>query len=98
MRSIDGAQAPAIPEEFIKKAQSAINMVGGVPQINPDICIVNFYNDTGRLGLHQDKDESRSSIEKGLPVISISIGDTDALHQQTPLQNHVRTLRVSDTG
>ena len=76
MRSLDGAQAPAIPEGFIKKAQSAINMVGGVPQINPDICIVNFYNDTGRLGLHQDKDESRSSIEKGLPVISISIGDT----------------------
>ena len=76
MHSLDGAQAPAMPEEFIKKAQSAINMVGGVPPINLDICIVNFYNDTGRLGLHQDKDESRSSIEKGLPVISISIGDT----------------------
>jgi len=76
IRSFDGAQAPAIPEEFKKNAQSAINAVGGVPLINPDICIVNFYNDTGRLVLHQDKDESRSSIEQGLPVVSMSIGDT----------------------
>ena len=75
-RLFDGAPAPAIPEKFIKTAQSAITMVGGVPLINPDICIVNFYNDTGRLGLHQDKDESRSSIEQGLPVDSMSIGDT----------------------
>ena len=75
-RSIDGALAPAIPEEFKRSAQSAVNAVDGVPLINPDICIVNFYTDTGRLGLHQDKDESKNSIEQGTPVISISIGDT----------------------
>ena len=74
--SFDGAQVPAILEEFKKNAQSTINAMGQVPLINLDICIVNFYNDTGRLGLHQDKDESRSSIELGLPVISMSIGDT----------------------
>jgi len=28
------------------------------------------------MGLHQDKDESPSSIERGQPVVSISIGDT----------------------
>src|SRR5258705_5841216 len=28
------------------------------------------------MGLHQDKDERRESIEAGLPVVSISIGDT----------------------
>jgi alkylated DNA repair dioxygenase AlkB len=28
------------------------------------------------MGLHQDKDESRASIEAGLPVVSVSIGDT----------------------
>ena len=75
-RSFDGAQAPAIPEEFRRSAQSALNTVNGVPLMSPDICIVNFYNNTGRLGLHQDKDESRSSIERGLPVVSISLGDT----------------------
>ena len=47
-----------------------------MPLINLDICIVNFYTDMGRLGLHQDKDESRRSIEQGLPVVSMSIGDT----------------------
>ena len=75
-RSFDGAQAPAIPGKFINNAQSSITMVGKVPLINPDICIVNFYNDIDRVGIHQDKDESRSNIEQGLPVVSMSIGDT----------------------
>ncbi|WVZ97283.1 hypothetical protein U9M48_042832 [Paspalum notatum var. saurae] len=47
-----------------------------VPQIDPDICIVNYYTNSGKLGLHQDKDESKSSINQGLAFISISIGDT----------------------
>jgi alkylated DNA repair protein (DNA oxidative demethylase) len=28
------------------------------------------------MGLHQDKDESPASIAAGLPVVSISLGDT----------------------
>jgi alkylated DNA repair dioxygenase AlkB len=28
------------------------------------------------MGLHQDKDESAASIAAGLPVVSISLGDT----------------------
>ena len=28
------------------------------------------------MGLHQDKDESAASLAAGLPVVSISIGDT----------------------
>jgi alkylated DNA repair dioxygenase AlkB len=28
------------------------------------------------MGLHQDKDESAESIAAGLPVVSLSIGDT----------------------
>ncbi|KAJ1268318.1 hypothetical protein BS78_07G125700 [Paspalum vaginatum] len=38
--------------------------------------MVNYYNDVGKLGLHQDKDESRRSISQGLPIVSVSIGDT----------------------
>ena len=30
----------------------------------------------GRLGMHQDKDESRESLRAGIPVVSFSIGDT----------------------
>jgi len=28
------------------------------------------------MGLHQDKDESSASLDAGLPVVSMSIGDT----------------------
>jgi DNA alkylation damage repair protein AlkB len=44
--------------------------------VRPDICLINFYGSDGRMGLHQDKDESQASIESGHPVVSISIGDT----------------------
>ena len=30
----------------------------------------------GRMGLHQDKDESQESLNAGLPVVSFSIGDS----------------------
>ncbi len=42
----------------------------------PDLCILNYYDADGRMGLHQDKDESERSIAAGLPVVSISLGDT----------------------
>ncbi|WVZ78436.1 hypothetical protein U9M48_026145 [Paspalum notatum var. saurae] len=75
-RPFDGAQAPTIPDAFKMIAQTANSTASEFPQINPDICIVNYYTNFGKLGLHQDKDESESSLTKGLPFISISIGDT----------------------
>ncbi|CAL4919756.1 unnamed protein product [Urochloa decumbens] len=89
-RPFDGAQPPTIPEEFKKYVQDAIQAsheflkqrVGAakameeLPLMSPDICLVNFYNSSGRLGLHQDKDESKSSLDKGLPVVSFSLGET----------------------
>ena len=42
----------------------------------PDICLINWYGSDGRMGLHQDKDESPASIAAGRPVVSISLGDT----------------------
>ncbi|WVZ88162.1 hypothetical protein U9M48_034710 [Paspalum notatum var. saurae] len=63
-RPIDGARAPAIPEAFKMIAQTANSTANGFPQINPDICIVNYYTNSGKLGLHQDKDESRVALPK----------------------------------
>ncbi|KAI5336047.1 hypothetical protein L3X38_026181 [Prunus dulcis] len=40
------------------------------------VSIANFYTTSGRLGLHQDRDESRKSLKEGLPVVSISTGDS----------------------
>ncbi|MCD1644021.1 alpha-ketoglutarate-dependent dioxygenase AlkB [Aurantimonas coralicida] len=37
----------------------------------PQACLVNFYEDTAKMGLHQDKDETDLSA----PVVSISLGD-----------------------
>lgn len=44
--------------------------------IDPDLCILNYYDADGRMGLHQDKDEGKASIAAGIPVVSVSLGDT----------------------
>ena len=44
--------------------------------LDPDLCILNYYDDEGRMGLHQDKDEDPSSIAAGVPVVSVSLADT----------------------
>lgn len=41
---------------------------------DPECCLVNFYQGTAKMGLHQDRDETDFSE----PVLSISLGD-DAL-------------------
>lgn len=38
----------------------------------PEACLVNFYSDDARMGLHQDRDER----DLAAPVVSISLGDT----------------------
>lgn len=38
----------------------------------PDACLINFYDDNARMGLHQDRDEEDFSA----PVLSVSLGDT----------------------
>ncbi|KAL8204994.1 hypothetical protein R6Q57_010617 [Mikania cordata] len=90
LRVLDNSKPPGIPEKFydmVKKAiqDSNVYIQGNArsfderkvfPSKTPDICIVNFYTKTGRLGLHQDKDESDTSLKKELPVVSFSIGDS----------------------
>jgi alkylated DNA repair protein (DNA oxidative demethylase) len=39
---------------------------------DPEACLVNFYSDEAKMGLHQDKDEK----ELLAPVLSISLGNT----------------------
>ncbi|XP_043700795.1 alpha-ketoglutarate-dependent dioxygenase abh1-like [Telopea speciosissima] len=89
-RSIDNACPPGIPVEFKELVEDAIrdshvfmkddmklsNVEEVLPVMSPDICIVNFYTESGKLGLHQDRDETRESLRLGLPVVSFSIGDS----------------------
>ena len=44
--------------------------VSGVDRA-PECCLINFYGEGARMGLHQDKDESSFDW----PVVSISLGD-----------------------
>ena len=70
----DDAPVAPVPEEFMALAIRAAEEAGFT--FRPDICLINWYGPEGRMGLHQDKDESPASITAGLPVVSISIGDT----------------------
>ena len=71
---IDGLPVPALPDDLTSTASRIASEAGFT--ITPDLCIVNWYSTSSRMGLHQDKDESPHSLTEGLPVISLSIGDT----------------------
>jgi DNA alkylation damage repair protein AlkB len=70
----DGALVPPVPDDLVGVASRIAREAGFT--FTPDICLINWYGLEGRMGLHQDKDESAASIEAGLPVVSISLGDT----------------------
>ena len=70
----DNLPVPPLPPAFTSLAAEVADTVG--MSLEADLCILNYYDRDGRMGLHQDKDESPASIAAGLPVVSISIGDT----------------------
>jgi DNA oxidative demethylase len=70
----DGLPAPSLPANLRTLAQD-IALSAGMT-IQPDLCILNYYDADGRMGLHQDKDEGARSLAAGIPVVSISLGDT----------------------
>jgi DNA oxidative demethylase len=62
-----GQPWPAMPDQVL---QAWIEL-SGYPH-PPDACLINFYEASARMGLHQDKDEE----EFDAPVVSLSLGDT----------------------
>ena len=70
----DNAPVAPVPDAFVALATRIAAAAGYA--FTPDLCLINWYGSEGRMGLHQDKDESPASIEAGLPVVSVSIGDT----------------------
>lgn len=85
----DRAPVPPVPPHLIELATRIARDAGY--DFVPDICLINWYGPDGRMGLHQDKDEGAASLEAGLPVVSISIGDTarflfGGLRRRDPVQ------------
>jgi len=70
----DAAPVAPVPDDWVAVASRMARDAGFA--FEPDLCIMNWYDAEGRMGLHQDKDEGRESIAAGLPVVSLSLGDT----------------------
>lgn len=64
---VTGNPWPEIPPSLF----NIWNEVSGY-QFAPEACLINFYSDTSKMGLHQDRDEEDFSA----PVVSMSLGDT----------------------
>ncbi|MGA1833911.1 alpha-ketoglutarate-dependent dioxygenase AlkB [Rhizobium wenxiniae] len=62
-----GKPWPAIPAELMALWEK----LAGYSK-PPEACLVNFYSDDAKMGLHQDKDET----EFAAPVLSISLGNS----------------------
>ena len=73
----DDLPAPPLPDAWKALARDVARAAGmpGIP-FEADLCILNCYGEDGRMGTHQDKDESEPSLAAGVPVVSISLGDT----------------------
>ncbi|MFT5798271.1 MAG: alkylated DNA repair protein (DNA oxidative demethylase) [Candidatus Azotimanducaceae bacterium] len=61
---------PAIPSEIL----DIWDQVSGASR-PPECCLVNFYGQDARMGMHQDNDEANFDY----PVVSISLGDEGLL-------------------
>lgn len=76
-----GTPWPPIPERVLDVWRA----VSGVARL-PDCCLINFYGEGARMGMHQDRDEA----DFAWPVVSISLGD-DALFRIGNLERGGRT-------
>ena len=63
-----GEQWPAIPDSVLAVWRGVSGWAG-----DPDCCLVNWYGDGARMGLHRDADEGAAAF--AAPVVSISLGD-----------------------
>lgn len=64
---VTGNPWPAMPEALLGLWRE----VSGYSH-PPQACLVNFYDSSARMGLHQDRDEE----DLDAPVVSLSLGDT----------------------
>ena len=89
-----------IPKELVDLARDAAAEASKVDpslpgEFRPDLCLANYYSGGGRLGMHQDKDESEASLRAGLPVVSLSLGDAcDFCYAPVPK----KTINRGDSG
>ena len=64
---VTGRPWPAMPKQLLDFWRD----IAGYEK-PPEACLVNFYGDDARMGLHQDRDEQ----DLNAPVLSVSLGNT----------------------
>lgn len=84
-RHPSGAPWPPIPEAVLTLWRDL-----ATAERDPDSCLVNWYGETARMGLHRDADEA----EFRWPVLSISLGDA-AVFRMGGLERSDPTSSVS---
>lgn len=62
-----GNRWPEIPKRLLDLWRTLTGL-----DYDPEACLVNFYTDDAKMGLHQDRDEEEFSA----PVLSISLGNS----------------------
>jgi alkylated DNA repair protein (DNA oxidative demethylase) len=63
---VTGKPWPAIPDILLDIWRDTAES-----DVEPEACLINYYDPTAKMGLHQDRDEREFSA----PVLSISLGD-----------------------
>jgi alkylated DNA repair protein (DNA oxidative demethylase) len=64
---VTGRPWPAMPDRLLDLWRDN----SGYPH-PPEACLVNYYDEAARMGLHQDRDEQ----DLAAPVVSVSLGDS----------------------
>lgn len=65
-RHPSGVDWPPIPARVLEIWRAVTGL-----ERDPDCCLVNFYGEGARMGMHQDRDEADFTW----PVVSVSLGD-----------------------
>ena len=88
-RHPSGAPWPPIPEAVLSLWREL-----ATAERDPDSCLVNWYGEKARMGLHRDADEA----ELHWPVLSISLGDTATFRMGGLARGDPTTSVALDSG
>jgi len=99
-QDIDNKRTSEIPE-YLKKIVARALVTARqdyqlLPSMVPDTAIVNHYKQDGRIGMHQDKDESQETLARGIPVISFSLGDSMDFSWQIKVPNSEEVTKQTE--
>ena len=64
---VTGRPWPVIPDVLLEVWSTVANY-----PLEPEACLINYYDTSAKMGLHQDRDEENFDA----PVVSVSLGDT----------------------